>query len=319
MSKPPLVSHIFTADPSAHVFAGRVYIYPSHDLPEDLPENDLGDHYGMTDYHVLSQDHPEAPAQDHGEALHVRNVPWAARQLWAPDAAYRHGRYYLYFPAKDPSGVFRIGVATAARPEGPFQPEPQPIKGSFSIDPCVFQAADGEFYLVFGGIWGGQLQRWTNGHYDANGRERQGAEPALCPKIARLTSDMLQFTAPPQDAVIVDEKGQALTAGDTTRRYFEGPWIHRYRDTYYLSYSTGDTHLLVYATSASPTGPFAYRGQLLTPPIGWTTHHSIIEFNGRWWLYYHDASLSGGVSSKRCVKVQELFYEPDGSIRLMQP
>ena len=91
MQTSPLVSHIFTADPSAHVFDGRVYIYPSHDLPDDLPENNLGDQYAMTDYHVLSQEHPEAPAVDHGEALHVRDVPWAARQMWAPDAAYRNG------------------------------------------------------------------------------------------------------------------------------------------------------------------------------------------------------------------------------------
>ncbi|HWA26541.1 MAG TPA: glycoside hydrolase family 43 protein [Lacunisphaera sp.] len=319
MSRPPLVSHIFTADPSAHVFGGRVYIYPSHDLPEDLPENNDGDHYGMTDYHVLSQDHPGAPAQDHGEALHVKDVPWASRQMWAPDAAYRNGRYYLYFPAKDKEGIFRIGVATSSRPEGPFQAEPQPIRGSFSIDPCVFQAADGEFYMVFGGIWGGQLQRWNNSHYNPLARNREGDELALTPKIARLAPDMLQFASPPQDAVITDAAGQPLLARDTERRYFEGPWMHRYRDAYYLSYSTGDTHLLVYATSASPTGPFKFRGSFLTPPVGWTTHHSIVEHGGRWWLYYHDSSLSGGVSSKRCVKVQELFYEPDGSIRPMNP
>jgi hypothetical protein len=172
---------------------------------------------------------------------------------------------------------------------------------------------------VFGGIWGGQLQRWANGRYDPNGPERQGDEPALCPKIARLTPDMLQFATPPRDLLITDAAGKPLLARDTTRRYFEGPWMHRYRDTYYLSYSTGDTHLLVYATSKNPLGPFTYRGQFMTPPVGWTTHHSIIEHGGRWWLYYHDASLSGGVTSKRCVKVQELFYEADGSIRLMQP
>jgi len=319
MQTSPLVSHIFTADPSAHVFDGRVYIYPSHDLPDDLPENNLGDQYAMTDYHVLSQEHPEAPAVDHGEALHVRDVPWAARQMWAPDAAYRNGRYYLYFPARDKEGVFRIGVATASRPEGPFKAEPQPIEGSFSIDPCVFESADGEYYMIFGGIWGGQLQRWQNGRYEPDARERQDGETALCPKIARLTRDMLQFAHPPQDAGILDSDGQPLKAGDTDRRYFEGPWVHRYRDLYYLSYSTGDTHRLVYATSPEPTGPFTYRGQILTPPIGWTTHHSIVEHGNRWWLYYHDASLSGGISSKRCVKVQELFYATDGSIRMMNP
>ena len=105
MARPPLVSHIFTADPSAHVFAGRIYIYPSHDLNLEVEENDLGDQYQMTDYHVLSQEHPDGPATDHGEALHLRQVPWASRQMWAPDAAYALGRYFLYFPARDRDGA----------------------------------------------------------------------------------------------------------------------------------------------------------------------------------------------------------------------
>lgn len=319
MLKSPLVTHLFTADPSAHAFEGRVYIYPSHDLPHDAAENDFGDQYAMTDYHVLSQAHPEAAATDHGEALHLRDVPWASRQLWAPDAAFRDGRYYLYFPARDRDGIFRIGVAISDRPHGPFKAEPEPIKGSFSIDPCVFEDDDGQFYLVFGGIWGGQLQCWATGTFQPGLQEPPDDTLALCPKIARLTSDMRQFETPPQDAVIVDRSGARLKSGDRTRRYFEGPWLHKYRGTYYLSYSTGDTHTLVYATSDKPTGPFTFRGCLLSPVIGWTTHHSIVEFGGRWWLYYHDASLSGGVSYKRSVKVQELFYEPDGSIRLMAP
>ena len=319
MSRPPLVTHIFTADPSAHAFAGRVYIYPSHDLDADVPENDFGDQYGMTDYHILSQAHPEGPATDHGEALHVRDVPWASRQMWAPDVAYRNGRYYLYFPARDKAGIFRIGVAISERPEGPFRPEPEAIAGSFSIDPCAFRDDDGEFYLVFGGIWGGQLQSWATGTFKTGTQEPPDDAPALCPKIARLTADMKQFVNPPQDALIQDAHGVPFKSGDRMRRYFEGPWLHKYRGTYYLSYSTGDTHTLVYATSDRPTGPFTFRGPILSPVLGWTTHHSIVEFDGRWWLYYHDASLSGGVSYKRSVKVQELFYEADGSIRPMTP
>jgi hypothetical protein len=91
MAHSPLVTHIFTADPSAHVFEGKVFIYPSHDLSADAPENDNGDQYAMTDYHILSQESPEGPAKDHGEALHVLDVPWASRQMWAPDAAFNHG------------------------------------------------------------------------------------------------------------------------------------------------------------------------------------------------------------------------------------
>jgi beta-xylosidase len=273
----------------------------------------------MTDYHVFSQEHPEGPVTDHGEALHLKNVPWASKQMWAPDAAHRNGRYYLYFPARDKAGVFRIGAATSPKPEGPFAPEPQPIQGSFSIDPCVLPDSDGEFYMYFGGLWGGQLQCWATGKFIADAKTPPAGQRALCPKVARMSKDMLQFAAPPQDVTILDEKGMPLMAEDTERRYFEGPWMHKYNGLYYLSYSTGDTHFLVYATGKSPTGPFTYRGRILTPPLGWTTHHSIVEVKGRWWLYYHDASLSGGISHKRCLKVQELFYNADGTIKLMKP
>ena len=318
-NRPPLITHLYTADPSAHVFEDRIYLYPSHDLDQDAEENDRGDQYQMVDYHVFSQPDPLGPVTDHGQVLHLRDVPWAERQLWAPDAAFRDGTYYLYFPARDRSGIFRIGVATASRPEGPFQAQPEPIPGSFSIDPCVFRDDDGECYLYFGGVWGGQLQCWTTGQFEADAPMPGATELSLNAKVARLTSDMLHFATPPQDVLVLDERGQRLAAGDITRRYFEGPWVHKYRGTYYFSYSTGDGHTIVYGTGPSPLGPFTFRGTLLTPVVGWTTHHSIVEHKGRWWLYHHDASLSGGVNYKRSVKVQELFYEPDGSIRTLSP
>jgi beta-xylosidase len=152
----PLVTHIFTADPSAHVFSGKLYVYPSHDVSTDIKDNDNGDQYAMNDYHVLSMEEVGGPVTDHGVALALEDIPWAGKQLWAPDAATRDGKYYLFFPARDKEGVFRIGVAVSDVPEGPFKPEPKPIKGSFSIDPASFVDDDGEAYLYFGGIWGGQ-------------------------------------------------------------------------------------------------------------------------------------------------------------------
>jgi hypothetical protein len=319
MARDPLITRIYTADPSAHVFEGKVYLYPSHDLDLEVEENDLGDQYQMTDYHIFSLDNPLGPATDHGEALHIRDVPWASRQMWAPDAALRDGTYYLYFPARDRDGIFRIGVARSTRPEGPFVPEPQPIPGSFSIDPCVLPDDDGEFYMYFGGLWGGQLQCWATGSFIADAHTPPEEAPALCPKVARLSKDMGHFATAPRDAVIVDEHGKPLLAGDNGRRYFEGPWMHKYQGKYYFSYSTGDTHTLKYAIGASPFGPFVYQGQILSPCIGWTTHHSIVEVKGRWYLYYHDASLSGGVSHRRSVKVQELHYDAEGHIVPMEP
>ena len=104
----PLVSHIYTADPSAHVFNGRIYIYPSHDTATGTKEDDLGSHFDMRDYHILSMDSVGGPVTDHGVALDIKNVPWAGRQMWAPDAAYANGKYYLYFPVKNKQDVFQI-------------------------------------------------------------------------------------------------------------------------------------------------------------------------------------------------------------------
>jgi hypothetical protein len=315
---PPLVSHIHTADPSAHVFEGRMYIYPSHDIDGGVPADDLGSHYCMEDYHVFRQETPQSEPVDCGVALHVKDVPWAVKQMWAPDAAYKDGKYYLYFPAKRGDGIFQIGVAVSDRPEGPFAPEPRAIEGSYSIDPAVL-GDDGAHYMVFGGLWGGQLQKYRDNRYSHANAEPADAEPALGPRIARLSPDMKQFAEAPREIVILDEAGVPLTAADHARRFFEGPWLHKYQGRYYLSYSTGNTHLLCYATADNPYGPYQYQGVILTPVLGWTTHHSIVEFGGRWWLYYHDAILSGGISHLRNIKVTELQYDAAGRIVTLHP
>ena len=147
----PLVTHIYTADPSAHVFDGKIYIYPSHDIESGVKEDDSGAHFDMQDYHILSMDSITREAKDNGVALDKKDVPWVGRQLWAPDAAFANGKYYLYFPAKDKSDVFRIGVATSSSPIGPFKAEAKPIEGSYSIDPAVFTDTDGSSYMYFGG------------------------------------------------------------------------------------------------------------------------------------------------------------------------
>jgi hypothetical protein len=311
----PLVREIYTADPSAHVFRGRLYVYPSHDIEAGIPQDDLGSHFAMRDYRVLSMDSVGGKVTVHDVALDIGSVPWAGRQMWAPDAAEKGGKYFFYFPAKDRQDVFRIGVAVGDKPEGPFTAQGEPIKGSFSIDPAVFKDTDGRYYMYFGGIWGGQLQRWKSGAYKADDESQPpNDQPALAPKMARLADDMLGFAEPVRDAVIQDESGKPLLSGDHARRFFEAPWIHKVGDTYYLSYSTGDTHFIVYATGKSPYGPFTYRGKVLEPVLGWTNHHSIVEFRGKWYLFYHDSQVSGGKTHLRNVKVTELQHRPDGSI-----
>lgn len=316
----PLISNIYTADPSAHMFNGKIYIYPSHDIETGMPENDKGDHFAMRDYHILSLDSVGGKVTDHGVALDLKDIPWAGRQLWAPDAAFKNGTYYLYFPVKDKQDVFRMGVATSTSPTGPFKADATPIAGSYSIDPAVFMNTDGKAYMYFGGLWGGQLQRWQTGTYDANAPEKKpdGNEPAIGPRVALLSADMKHFAGPVQEIKIVDEAGKPLLASDTKRRFFEGGWLHKYQGKYYFSYSTGDTHLLVYAVSDSPTGPFTYKGVIMNPVQGWTTHHSIIESKGKWYIFYHDTQLSGK-TWLRNVKVTELKRDADGSIVTINP
>ncbi|MFN3945835.1 MAG: glycoside hydrolase family 43 protein [Allosphingosinicella sp.] len=317
----PLVTEIYTADPSARVFDDRLYIYGSHDIDGSTVEDDLGSHFEMRDYRVLSMDRVGGPVTVHPVALDVDQVPWARRQMWAPDAARKNGRYYLYFPAKDHQDVFRIGVAVSDRPEGPFTPRPEAIRGSYSIDPGMFTDDDGATYMYFGGIWGGQLQRWTGGRYDpAAGNTDLGRPdaPAIMPRIARMRDDMLEFAEAPREVTILDEQGRPILGGDLDRRFFEAAWVHKYQGRYYLSYSTGDTHYIVYATGDSPYGPFTYRGRVLLPVQGWTNHHSIAEFRGRWYLFYHDTQLSNR-THLRNIKMTELRHNPDGTIQTIDP
>lgn len=314
----PLVTEIFTADPSVHVWGdGRIYIYPSHDIDQDGPVDDLGTQYAMRDYHVLSMDRPGGEVTLHDVALDVDDVPWAAQQMWAPDAAEKDGRYYLYFPAKDADGVFRLGVAVSDDPVGPFTPQDQPIPGSFSIDPSVFEDADGSHYMYFGGIWGGQLQRWATGTFnedpDLNEDLGDDAAPALMPQIALMADDMMTFAEDPRPVMILDEDGEPITTGDHDRRFFEAAWLNERDGVYYLSYSTGDTHKIVYATGDNPYGPFTYRGEVLGPVEGWTNHHSIFEFEGDWFLAYHDTQLSGR-DYLRNVRIAPLSFDADGMI-----
>jgi beta-xylosidase len=315
----PLVSHIYTADPSAHVFDGKIYIYPSHDIDTDIPFDDLGSHFAMEDYHVISMDSIDSEPIDNGCALHVSDVPWASRQMWAPDAAYKNGKYYLYFPAKKADDIFQIGVAVSDSPVGPFVPEPEPIAGSYSIDPAVFTDDDGKAYIYFGGIWGGQLQKYRNHLLIENGQEPNANEPALGPIVAQLTDDMLQMAEAPKEITILDENGKALLAGDNERRFFEASWMHKYNGKYYFSYSTGDTHFICYAIGDNPYGPFTYQGRILEPVVGWTSHHSICEFEGKWYLFYHDSSLSKGITHLRSVKIAEITYDSNGKIGTLVP
>ena len=261
----------YMADPSANVFNGRLYIYPS--------------------------------------------------QMWDNDCVEKDGKYYLIFSAKSYDGVFRLGVAVADKPEGPFTAMEKPIRGSFSIDPCVFKDDDGQVYCYNGlapiyGKYGEQ-----NGLIDLGAAPDHKGElfttadsPAINSCVVRMSDDVQQFAEAPRAVVVLDENGEPMKAGDP-HRFFEASWMHKYNGKYYFSYSTGDSHYLCYAIGDSPYGPFRYQGIVLDPVVGWTTHHSIVEFKGQWYLCYHDCVPSNDITHLRSLKIQRLYYNADGTIQ----
>lgn len=314
-----LVPGDYMADPAVHVFDGKIFIYPSHDYYSGIPEDDWGIHFDMKDYHVFSIDGDPMSAEvtDHGVVLKVSDIPWAWKQLWDCDVCEKDGKYYMYFPVKDKTGIFRIGVAVCGNPAGPFKSQPDPIRGSYSIDPAVFRDDDGSVYMYFGGLWGGQLQRYSDNEAVNDIKFPEGAQAALPSRVVRISDDMLQFAEAPKAVLVVNADGKPLRADDP-HRFFEASWMHKFNGHYYFSYSTGDTHLLCYAIGDNPYGPFTYKGVMLTPVLGWTSHHSIVEYGGKWYLFHHDCGPSKGYTPLRSLKVCELTYDKDGLIETIE-
>lgn len=305
----------YMADPSAHVFDNKIFVYPSHDWDSGAAFDDDGGHFQMKDYHVLriDGDPMNGTVTDCGKILDVADVAWAEKQMWDNDVVEKNGHYYLIFSAKDYNGVFHLGVAVSDSPEGPFKACDNPIRGSYSIDPCVFKDDDGKIYVYFGGIWGGQLQWYKDNKALKNEYLPKEKELPIPSRVALMTDDVQQFAEAPKPVIIVGKDGQPLRADDP-HRFFEASWMHKYNGKYYFSYSTGDTHLICYATSDNPYGPFEYKGVILDPVVGWTTHHCITEYNGQWFLFHHDCVPSNGTTWLRSLKVSPLTYSPDGLI-----
>ena len=321
----PLFRTSYAADPCARVFDGELFVYVSHDptVPHETRAVASGNgatpfvtNMSIADLHVFSASSASAPLRFRGVALKASDVPWASQRIvWAPDAIRRPSdrRFLIYFPALDRSGLWRIGVAEAARAQGPFVARSQPIRGSSSIDPHVHvDPFTGTATLIYGGLWGGQLDRTSN----ITQPERNGPSFSLRargPLLAQLTSDYTEFASPPREIRILDESGRPLAANDTGRRFFEAAWLATRRTAqdvrHYLVYSTGDTHRLVYATSRAVQGPYTFQAELLPPVSGWSTHGSLVEFDGGWWLVYHDATLSGGDTPRRNLKAVSVTFD----------
>ena len=284
----PFITDQFTADPTARVFEGKVYVYASHDIHEPPGYTGRKNWFVMEDYHVFSSENLN-DWTDHGVILTQKDVPWAdgnAYAMWAPDCVYKDGKYYFYFPAKDKNGGRRIGVAIGDTPIGPFKPQPDYMQGVSGIDPDVFIDKDGSAYMS-----------WSR-------------NDALV--MAKLKPDMLEIDG---DIIALDylpKKG-----------LHEGPFMLERKGVYYLTYPhvANKIERLEYATSSSPLGPFEWAGVILDESESgcWTVHHSIVEFKGQWYLFYHDRDLSPSFDKRRSIRADKLFFDADGTIRKVVP
>ena len=279
----PFVRHIYTADPSAHVWEdGRLYVYPSQDIAP--PRGcDL-----MDKYHVFSTD-DMVNWVDHGQILEAKDVPWGepladkSTFMWAPDCAYKDGKYYFYFPHpnKDPwNNNWKIGIAVSDKPASDFEVLEHTLIGlpeSGEIDPCVFIDDDGQAYFYYGG--GGRCF---------------GAK--LKDNLIELDGSLQQMTG------LYD--------------FHEGTWVFKRNGIYYLTYADGyaSGNQLRYAISANPLGPWSYKGVYLRPTSCDTSHGSIVEYKGQWWAFYHTSDLSGH-GALRSICVDKVFFNDDGTIK----
>lgn len=287
LAQNPVINSQFTADPTAKLFNGKIYLFPSHDIPapESFPRKDW---FCMEDYHVFSSENL-SDWTDHGVILSQENVEWvkpASFSMWAPDCVEKNGTYYFYFPANVKQGNgFGVGVATASKPEGPYKALSEPIAGVHGIDPCVFIDKDGRAYI----------------YYSLN-------------KIfaAPLKDNMTELAAEP--VVIGDLPGKGLV---------EGPFVFARNGIYYMTYPHVENKIerLEYAVGDNPLGPFKVTGVIMdeTPMGTWTNHHSLTEYKGQWYLFYHQSAYSPKFDKNRSVCIDSLFFNDDGTIQKVTP
>ena len=296
MAQNPIIRDQFTADPTARVFNNKVYLYPSHDIVP--PAGQRQDWFCMEDYHVFSSENL-TDWTDHGVIVTQNKVPWVkpnSYSMWAPDCVYKDGKYYFYFPSNPASGMgFGIGVAVADSPEGPFIPEPEPIKGINGIDPCVLLASDGNAYI----FWGA------------------GRCAKLKPNMKELADDTPTEKVKWGDREF-EMKGVNCLKGLPSRQA-EGPFAFEYNGNYYLTYPyvRNNTEVLGYAMSTNPMGPYEYKGLIMPEHENgcWTNHHSIINYKGQWYLFYHQNAFSPKDDKRRSVQIDRLYFNPDGTIQ----
>src|SRR4029078_7950402 len=159
---------------------------------------------------------------------------------------------------------------------------PRSYQASFStaIDPTVFIDSDGQAYLY----WGHQ--------------------PDL--SYVKLNADMTSYSGG-----IVH-----LTRPQT---FEEGPWLYRRGDNDYLAFaSTCCPEGIGYAMSASPTGPWTYKGSIMDGNSQSSGNHpGSIDFNGSSYLFGFNYAVQlqregARLGERRSVTLTKLTYNADG-------
>ncbi len=278
----PFITSIYTADPSAHVWAdGRLYVYPSHDVDPPLGANLMDRYHSFSTSDMVTW-------RDEGEIVRSSEVPWSGPPggfMWAPDCAYANGKYYFYFPhpsdptSADWNNTWKIGVAVSLSPNRDFTPLTDYIQGvgGFSmIDPQPFIDTDGRAYLFYGG----------------------GGNCAVAP----LNPDMVSISAP----------SMAVT---NLHDFHEATWVFKRNNVYYLTYAdnASGNNDMEYATATNVMGPWTSQGVYITSTGSGTTHGSVVQYHGQWYQFYHNAVISGN-GGLRSICVDVLNFDANGNI-----
>jgi len=223
---------------------------------------------------------------DHGSPAGYKTFSWGTGDAWAIQVVVKSGKFYLYAPINNSTGS-KIGVAVAQSPTGPFtDPLGKALisTGSGNIDPTVFIDDDGTRWLMWG-------------HFTCF--------------LVKLKPNMTEL----------DGEIRTIELPDFT----EGPWLFKRGPHYYLAYASIDEvrqgdERIAYAMAPSVNGPWVYKGLITGEPRkSYTIHPGIIEFESRWYFFYHDSLLRigdlEGADGRRAVAVEYLSFNPDGTIR----
>lgn len=276
---------IYIPDGEPKVFGDRLYLYGSF----DLPGNDAG--YCSNVYHTVSAPLSDLTRwTDHGESFSSAAVPWSDALLYAPDALFYRGKYYLFFCMSDGSE----GVAESDAPEGPFGNARritlagEPISG---IDPSVLED-------------GGKLY-YTWGQFHLNVGEL--SEDLCTLKPGTVHTDVLS-NAPGREG---------FHEGSSLRKLGE-----RYCMIYASEYQDAPPNSgarptkLDYAVSDTPYGPYERRGTVIDndgcDPATWNNHGSVIRAGEQWFVFYH--ASSGNTQFMRRARAERLTVDEANAV-----